>query len=126
VLRIMLAVTALALFSAQRPRVYPAESGRTIIPAAAKQNLVAGVTRVRDLAAPLDEVLDVKRRIARGELQGETIYTSGPFLQHASCPGTERFRWGIRGVSAVLGNPLTSIDVLRGGQLVVPKGRRVR
>lgn len=79
-------------------RVYPAEIGRTIIPAAAKQNLMAGVTSVRDLGAPLDEVLDVKRRIARGELQGATIYTSGPFLQHESYPGTERFRWGISGV----------------------------
>lgn len=79
-------------------RVYPAEIGRTIIPAAAKQNLMAGVTSVRDLGAPLEEVLDVKRRIARGELQGATIYTSGPFLQHESYPGTERFRWSISGV----------------------------
>uniref|UniRef100_UPI0037BFEDD3 amidohydrolase family protein n=1 Tax=Gemmatimonas sp. TaxID=1962908 RepID=UPI0037BFEDD3 len=79
--------------------VYPGEWGRSIMPAAARQSLMAGVTSVRDLGAPLDEVLDVKRRIARGELQGSTIYTSGPFLQHAPYPGTEKFRWGIDGVA---------------------------
>ncbi len=77
--------------------VYPPELRNTIIPAAARQNLMAGVTSVRDLGAPLDDVLDVKRRIARGELQGATIYTSGPFLQKTPYPGTEAFRWGING-----------------------------
>ena len=77
--------------------VYPSELRKTIIPAAARQNLMAGVTSVRDLGAPLDDVLDVKRRIARGELQGATIYTSGPFLQKTPYPGTEAFRWGVTG-----------------------------
>jgi len=72
---------------------------RVIIPAAARQSLMAGVTSVRDLGGPLDELLAVKRRIAAGELQGATIYTTGPFLQHAPYPGTERFRWGIAGVA---------------------------
>lgn len=79
--------------------VYPGELMRTIIPAAAKQSLMAGVTSVRDLGAPLDDILDVRRRITSGELQGSTIYTSGPFLQHAPYPGTEKFRWGINGVA---------------------------
>lgn len=78
-------------------RTYPGELARTIIPAAAKQSLMAGVTSVRDLGAPLDAILEVKGRIARGELVGATIYTSGPFLQHSPYPGTERFRWGING-----------------------------
>lgn len=78
-------------------RTYLGELRRTIIPAAARQSLMAGVTSVRDLGAPLEDVLDVKRRIARGELEGATIYTSGPFLQHAPYPGTEAFRWGISG-----------------------------
>lgn len=69
-----------------------------IIPAAARQSLMAGVTSVRDLGGPLPELLAVKRRIQRGELPGATIYTTGPFLQHAPYPGTERFRWGITGV----------------------------
>jgi len=70
----------------------------TIIPAAAKQSLMAGVTSVRDLGGPLEELLDVKRRINAGTLEGATIYTTGPFLQHKPYPGTERFRWGISGV----------------------------
>jgi imidazolonepropionase-like amidohydrolase len=78
-------------------RTYPGELGRTIIPAAARQSLMAGVTSVRDLGGPLEELLDAKRRIARGEWQGATVYTSGPFLQKAPYPGTERFRWGIDG-----------------------------
>jgi imidazolonepropionase-like amidohydrolase len=79
--------------------VYPPALRNTIIPAAARQSLMAGVTSVRDLGAPLDDVLDVKRRIARGELQGATIYTSGPFLQKTPYPGTEAFRWGIAGAA---------------------------
>lgn len=78
-------------------RTYLGELRRTIMPAAARQSVMAGVTSVRDLGAPLDDVLDVKRRIARGELEGATIYTSGPFLQHAPYPGTEAFRWGVNG-----------------------------
>lgn len=80
-------------------RVYPSEWGRTIIPAAARQSLMAGVTSVRDVGAPLDEIIDAKQKIARGEMPGATIYTTGPFLQHEPYPGTERFRWGIRGVT---------------------------
>ena len=84
---------------AEWDRTYLGEQRRTIIPAAARQNLMAGVTSVRDLGAPLEDVLDVKRRIARGELEGATIYTSGPFLQKAPYPGTEAFRWGINGAA---------------------------
>ncbi|MBX9929025.1 MAG: amidohydrolase family protein [Gemmatimonadaceae bacterium] len=79
-------------------RTYPNELERTIIPATARQSLRAGVTSVRDLGAPLDAIMNVKRRIDRGELPGPTIYASGPFLQHAPYPGTELFRWGINGV----------------------------
>ncbi len=80
-------------------RTYPGELGRTIIPAAAKQSLMAGVTSVRDLGGPLEELMEAKRRIARGEWEGATIYTSGPFLQKAPYPGTEKFRWGINGAA---------------------------
>jgi imidazolonepropionase-like amidohydrolase len=79
--------------------VSPPEWERTIIPAAAKQSLMHGVTSIRDLGGPLDHIIAVRQRIQRGELQGATIYTSGPFLQHAPYPGTEQFRWGIDGVA---------------------------
>ena len=79
--------------------VYPARLGRDVIPVAARQSLLHGVTSVRDLGGPLEPIMDVKRKIDRGELVGATIYTSGPFLQHAPYPGTEAFRWGVNGVT---------------------------
>ena len=50
------------------------------IPASARQMLMAGVTSVRDLAAPAAAVLDVKRQVAEGRLPGPTIYAAGPAL----------------------------------------------
>ena len=50
------------------------------IPASARQMLMAGVTSVRDLAAPPDAILAVKKRIASGELPGPTLYVAGPAL----------------------------------------------
>jgi imidazolonepropionase-like amidohydrolase len=77
--------------------IYPPLLEKTIIPATARQLLMAGVTSVRDLGAPLDPIMAVKRRIDAGELLGATIYPSGPFIQHAAYPGTGYFRWGING-----------------------------
>ena len=79
--------------------VYPGRLGKDVIPIAAKQSLLHGVTSLRDLGGPLEPIMDAKHRIERGELVGATIYTSGPFLQHAPYPGTEAFRWGIDGVA---------------------------
>jgi imidazolonepropionase-like amidohydrolase len=79
--------------------VYPARLQKDVIPIAAKQSLLHGVTSLRDLGGPLAPIMDTKRKIDRGELVGATIYTSGPFLQHAPYPGTEAFRWGINGVA---------------------------
>lgn len=69
-----------------------------IMPAAAKQLLLAGVTTARDLGAALDDVIAVKRRIARGEIPGPRLFVSGPFLQHAPyAPYEAEFRWGVNG-----------------------------
>jgi imidazolonepropionase-like amidohydrolase len=69
----------------------------TIMPAAAKQLLDAGVTSARDLGAPLEDILYVRDAIARGEIPGPTLYVSGPFIQHEPYPGTEHERWGVSG-----------------------------
>lgn len=69
-----------------------------IMPASARQLLMAGVTSARDLGAPLEASLAVRQRIQKGEIPGPTIYISGPFLQHRPYPGTEAFRWGVYGV----------------------------
>jgi imidazolonepropionase-like amidohydrolase len=68
-----------------------------IMPASAKQLLMAGVTSARDLGAPLEESIALKTAINSGKIPGPTIYVSGPFIQHAPYPNTERFRWGVNG-----------------------------
>jgi imidazolonepropionase-like amidohydrolase len=70
---------------------------KEIMPAAARQLLLAGVTSARDLGAPLEASIAVRDRINRREIPGPTLYVSGPFLQHEPYPGTEAFRWGVKG-----------------------------
>lgn len=69
-----------------------------IMPASAKQLLMAGVTSARDLGAPLEASISVRNAINKGELLGATLYVSGPFIQHTPYPGTDFFRWGVTGV----------------------------
>lgn len=76
---------------------YPSVFGSVIMPASARQLLMAGVTSARDLGAPLEESIKVRDAINRGLIDGPTMYVSGPFLQHEPYPGTELFRWGING-----------------------------
>jgi imidazolonepropionase-like amidohydrolase len=76
---------------------YPKLFGPVIMPSSAKQLLLAGVTSARDLGAPLEESIQVRDRINRGEIDGPTIYVSGPFIQKKPYPGTELFRWGVEG-----------------------------
>jgi imidazolonepropionase-like amidohydrolase len=70
-----------------------------IMPASALQLLLAGVTTARDLGAPLAPSLSVKRRIESGEIPGPRLFISGPFIQHEPYPGTESYRWGVKGAS---------------------------
>ncbi len=76
---------------------YPPLFKDVIMPSSAKQLLMAGVTSARDLGAPLEESIYVRDAINKGELDGPTMYMSGPFIQHAPYPGTEQFRWGVDG-----------------------------
>jgi imidazolonepropionase-like amidohydrolase len=69
-----------------------------IMPASALQLLLAGVTSARDLGAPLADSINVKTRIANGQIPGPRLFVSGPFLQHKAYPGTEAFRWSINGI----------------------------
>ena len=80
-------------------KTYPAQLGPVIMPAGAKQLLLAGVTSARDLGAPLEASIDVRNKINNGQLVGATMYMSGPFIQHEPYPGTEVFRWGVNGVA---------------------------
>jgi imidazolonepropionase-like amidohydrolase len=78
-------------------KTYPPLFESTIMPAGAKQLLLAGITSARDLGAPLGPSISVRDRINAGKLPGPTMYMSGPFIQHAPYPGTEVFRWGVTG-----------------------------
>lgn len=69
-----------------------------IMPIAARQLLMAGVTTVRDLGAPLEDILAVRRRIEHGEIPGPRLFVSGPFIQRAPYEEYESFvRWGVNG-----------------------------
>jgi imidazolonepropionase-like amidohydrolase len=79
-------------------KTYPPRFGSVIMPASAKQLLLAGVTSARDLGGPLKESVEVRDAINAGKIPGPTLYVSGPFIQHEPYPGTEYFRWGVKGV----------------------------
>jgi imidazolonepropionase-like amidohydrolase len=66
-----------------------------VMPASAKQLLMAGITGARDLGGPLDDVIAVKTAINEGRIPGPTLFVSGPFIQHKPYPGTEPYRWGV-------------------------------
>src|SRR6186713_480699 len=78
-------------------KTYPPQMESVIMPASAKQLLLAGVTSARDLGGPLKASISVRDRIEAGTLPGPTLYVSGPFIQKAPYPGTELFRWGVDG-----------------------------
>lgn len=76
-------------------KTYPAQFRDVIMPASAKQLLLAGVTGARDLGGPLEDSIAVRDAIASGRIPGPTLFVSGPFIQKKPYPGTEQFRWGI-------------------------------
>jgi imidazolonepropionase-like amidohydrolase len=65
---------------------YTSQFERVIMPASAEQLLMAGVTSVRDLAAPPQPILAVKRRIASGQIPGPALYVAGPALTKGGNP----------------------------------------
>jgi imidazolonepropionase-like amidohydrolase len=79
-------------------KTYLPQLESVIMPASAKQLLLAGVTSARDLGAPLEASISVRDRLNKGALSGATVYVSGPFIQHEPYPGTDAFRWGVKGV----------------------------
>jgi imidazolonepropionase-like amidohydrolase len=72
-------------------------AARVVMPAAARQLLLAGVTTARDLASPLDAALSVRDRIRDGRIPGPTLFVSGPVLEADPPPGAREYRWGVAG-----------------------------
>jgi imidazolonepropionase-like amidohydrolase len=65
---------------------YTPQFERVIMPASAEQLLMAGVTTARDLAAPPQPILAVKRRIASGQIPGPALFVAGPALTKGGNP----------------------------------------
>jgi len=78
-------------------RNYGDRYGTEIMPAAAEQLLLAGVTSARDLGAPLEVSIEIRDRIAAGEIPGPRLFVSGPFLQHEVEEWHSHYRWAVRG-----------------------------
>src|SRR6516225_1874044 len=78
-------------------KAYMPQFESVIMPAAAKQLLLAGVTSARDLGGPLDASIHVRDTINAGKIPGATLYVAGPFIQHEPYPTTEAYRWGVKG-----------------------------
>ena len=77
---------------------YTPQFERVIIPASAEQMLMAGVTTVRDLAAPLQPIVAVKKRIASGDIPGPTMYVAGPALTKGANPNAVQ-TWNVSGAA---------------------------
>jgi imidazolonepropionase-like amidohydrolase len=77
---------------------YTPQFERVIMPASAEQLLMAGVTSVRDLAAPPQQILAVKKRITSGELAGPTLYVAGPALTKGGNPNAVQ-TWNVAGAA---------------------------
>jgi imidazolonepropionase-like amidohydrolase len=78
--------------------LYGPRTASLVMPIAARQLLMAGVTSVRDLGATPEDVFAVRKRIDAGEIPGSRIYAAGPFIQHAPYESYETpFRWGVNG-----------------------------
>ena len=77
---------------------YTPQFERVIMPASAEQMLMAGVTTVRDLAAPPQPILAVKKRIASGEIPGPTLYVAGPALTKGGNPNAVQ-TWNVSGAA---------------------------
>lgn len=76
-------------------RTYPPQFRDVIMPASARQLLLAGVTGARDLGGPLEDSIAVREAINSGRIPGPTLFVSGPFIQKKPYPGSEQFRWGV-------------------------------
>jgi imidazolonepropionase-like amidohydrolase len=78
-------------------RVYRDKWRDVIMPISARELLLAGITTVRDVGAPLEDILAVRDRINRGEISGPHVFASGPFLQKVAPPLETSFRWEVHG-----------------------------
>src|SRR5579871_6357420 len=68
---------------------------RVVMPAAALQLLLSGVTSVRDVASPLEAAVSVRERVRAVRIPGPTLYVSGPALAKDPPPGARDYRLAV-------------------------------
>jgi imidazolonepropionase-like amidohydrolase len=85
--------------SARWDETYGPLAERVVMPIAARQLLQAGVTSARDVMAPLEAAINVRRRIREHLIEGPTLYVSGPALRKLVPPGTEAWQWSVAGAA---------------------------
>ena len=79
--------------------VYLPLAERVVMPAAAQQLLLAGVTSARDVGSPLEAALSVRARIREGRIPGPTLWVSGPALEPVPLPGAAPPRFAVKGAA---------------------------
>lgn len=78
--------------------LYGDRLSEAVMPVAARQLLASGVTSARDLGAPPEDILEVRRRIRSGDVPGPRLFVAGAFLQEAPYePWQSDYRWGVEG-----------------------------
>jgi len=83
--------------SARWNETYGPLAERVVMPIAARQLLQAGVTSVRDTAAPLDAAINVRGRVRERRIDGPDLYVSGPALRKLAPAGTGDWQWEVKG-----------------------------
>jgi imidazolonepropionase-like amidohydrolase len=81
---------------------YRSRLRKEIMPASARELLLHGVTSARDMGANLEDILEVRARINRGEIPGPRLFICGPILQKTLADGgmyntslQALFRWTV-------------------------------
>lgn len=64
---------------------------REVMEISARQLLMAGVTMARDLGGPLEQSVEIRDRINRGELVGPRMFVTGPFITRELSGSTETY-----------------------------------
>ncbi|MDX1705422.1 amidohydrolase family protein [Pseudidiomarina sp.] len=88
-----------------------------IMPASLVQLLLAGVTSVRDLGAPLEDTRIIKERLETGAIPGPNLYASGPFLQYEVDDWQSHYRWAVPTVD----DAITKVNMLADAGMEIVK-----
>jgi imidazolonepropionase-like amidohydrolase len=76
-------------------KLYQQGKTKELMARMAQTLLLSGVTTARDLGAPLDEILELRDKINRGELPGARLFVAGPVLAKAVAPDQQVDHWRV-------------------------------